>query len=176
MDERTRRWPVIGGQSHRAAPVRRPANRRWRGAGGRPSDWVVTPVGGSYADDEAYFLHFIVHTLESALRTRPELEGRALARWVERRHRQIERGELTYIAHQLDVFGSVRGRALGTPPASHHTPPVDTVTGLRPCTVIAPPRPREASRTTRSRSLRLRPCDGASNTAPRSGCVWQGAG
>ena len=74
------------------------------------SDWVVTPVGGSYAHDEAYFLHFIVHTLEGALRARPELDGRALARWVERRHRQIERGELTYIAHQLDVFGSVRAR------------------------------------------------------------------
>lgn len=79
------------------------------------SDWVVTPTGGSYAGDEAYFLHFIVHTLERALRARPELDGRLLARWVERRHRQIERGELTYIAHQLDVFGRVRGRALSTP-------------------------------------------------------------
>jgi len=71
------------------------------------SDWVVTPVGGSYAHDEAYFLHFIVHTLEGALRSRPELDGRALSRWVERRHRQIERAELTYIAHQLDILGTV---------------------------------------------------------------------
>jgi hypothetical protein len=73
---------------------------------------VVTPTGGGYAGDEAYFLHFIVHTLERALRPRPELDGRLLTRWVERRHRQIERGELTYIAHQLDVFGRVRGRAV----------------------------------------------------------------
>lgn len=79
------------------------------------SDWVVTPIGGSYAHDEAYFLHFIVHTLHGALRTRPEIEGRALTRWVERRHRQIERGEMTYIAHQLDVFGQVRGRVLRSP-------------------------------------------------------------
>jgi SAM-dependent methyltransferase len=74
------------------------------------SDWVVTPLGGSYAHDEAYFLHFIIHTLHGALRTRSELDGRSLTRWVERRHRQIERGELTYIAHQLDVFGAVRAR------------------------------------------------------------------
>ena len=75
-----------------------------------PSDWVVTPIGGRYAHDEAYFLHFIVHTVDGALRRNTELDARALARWVERRHRQIERGELTYIAHQLDVFGRVRGR------------------------------------------------------------------
>ena len=110
MDERR-----VDGRSSGDSRTGRHLFAALRAAGGEvqaagASDWVVTPVGGSYAHDEAYFLHFIVHTLEGALRTRPELDGRTLARWVERRHRQIERGELTYIAHQLDVFGSVRAR------------------------------------------------------------------
>lgn len=71
------------------------------------SDWVVAPAGGRYAHDEAYFLHAIIHTLDGALRRHPELDRRAFARWIERRHRQVERAELVYIAHQLDVFGRV---------------------------------------------------------------------
>jgi hypothetical protein len=70
------------------------------------SDWVVVPVQGRYPDDEAYFLHFILHTVDRALRRHPELDPRRFARWVERRHAQIERGELVYIAHQLDVLGT----------------------------------------------------------------------
>jgi len=69
------------------------------------SDWVVIPVRGRYPADEAYFLHFILHTLDQALRRHPELDARQFARWIERRHAQIERGELVYIAHQIDVFG-----------------------------------------------------------------------
>jgi SAM-dependent methyltransferase len=71
------------------------------------SDWVVVPVKGRYPEDEAYFLHFILHTVDRALRRHPELDPRRFARWVERRHAQIERGELVYIAHQLDVVGRV---------------------------------------------------------------------
>jgi SAM-dependent methyltransferase len=71
------------------------------------SDWVVVPSNGSYPDDEAYFLHFILHTVERALRRHPELDARTFARWIDRRHRQVERGELVYIAHQLDVVGRV---------------------------------------------------------------------
>jgi hypothetical protein len=66
---------------------------------------VVIPVRGRYPADEAYFLHFILHTLDQALRRHPELDARQFARWIERRHAQIERGELVYIAHQIDVFG-----------------------------------------------------------------------
>ena len=69
------------------------------------SDWVVHPVAGLYPADEAYFLHFIVHTMHGALHGCDELDPARLAAWIESRHRQIEEGELVYIAHQLDVFG-----------------------------------------------------------------------
>ncbi|MEJ2070833.1 MAG: class I SAM-dependent methyltransferase [Syntrophobacterales bacterium] len=69
------------------------------------SDWVVFPGPQGYPDDEAYFLHYIIHTVEGALRGQPLLEEKTLKDWTSRRHQQIERGELAYVAHQLDFFG-----------------------------------------------------------------------
>jgi SAM-dependent methyltransferase len=76
-------------------------------AGG--SDWVVFPGPDGYPDDEAYFLHYIVHTIEGALRGHPLLKEDSLQDWTSRRHQQIERGKLAYIAHQLDFFGIKEG-------------------------------------------------------------------
>lgn len=86
------------------------------------SDWVVFPVDGRYPADEAYFLHFIIRTVGEALRGRPGLEPGRLQAWVAERHAQIERAELTYIAHQLDFLGrrplsAGRGRSTPIPPA-----------------------------------------------------------
>lgn len=72
------------------------------------SDWVVCPRGRTYPEDEAYFLHFIIHTIARALRSTPEVPPPHLQRWAQARHRQVELGELTYIAHQLDVLGRKR--------------------------------------------------------------------
>lgn len=72
------------------------------------SDWVVHPIQGRYPADEAYFLHFIVATMEGALRHDPTLAPARFAAWIAARHAQIERGELTYIAHQLDFCGVAR--------------------------------------------------------------------
>lgn len=69
------------------------------------SDWVVQPQMGHYPDDEAFFLHFIIHTIDQTLRGHPALEQGAFTDWVAERHAQVERGELVYIAHQLDFFG-----------------------------------------------------------------------
>jgi SAM-dependent methyltransferase len=69
------------------------------------SDWVVFPRSGGYAADEAYFLHHIVHTIDSALTAAPGVDAATLRAWVETRHAQIDRAELIYIAHQLDAFG-----------------------------------------------------------------------
>ncbi|WP_049902938.1 methyltransferase [Halococcus agarilyticus] len=74
-------------------------------AGG--SDWVVHPRSGAYPDDEAFFLRYIVDTIAGALNETGKFEPRTLAGWVAARHRQIDRGELTYVAHQLDVLGRV---------------------------------------------------------------------
>jgi hypothetical protein len=59
--------------------------------------------------DEAYFLHHIIDTVEGALRGQAGLEEALLKEWTRRRRRQIDRGELTYIAHQLDFFGIKEG-------------------------------------------------------------------
>jgi SAM-dependent methyltransferase len=72
------------------------------------SDWVVFPGPNGYTGDEAYFLHFILHTVEQALRGRPEIEPGKLSGWLEARHAQAARGELVYIAHQLDFFGAAQ--------------------------------------------------------------------
>lgn len=69
------------------------------------SDWVVFSGNAGYPDDEAYFLHHIVHTIDVALRGHTELRATELERWVRERHAQIEASELRYVAHQLDVFG-----------------------------------------------------------------------
>ena len=84
--------------------------RRIQEAGGQviaagPSDWVVFPQPDGYPEDEAYFLHFIVHTIHQALRGRPELEPERFEAWIAERHAQIERRELVYLAHQLDFVG-----------------------------------------------------------------------
>jgi SAM-dependent methyltransferase len=71
------------------------------------SDWVVFPVNGQYPADEAYFLHFIVHTMHGALCTDPAVAGKDFEQWITARHVQVERGELIYIAHQLDFMGHI---------------------------------------------------------------------
>lgn len=69
------------------------------------SDWVVFSADGRYPADEAYFLHFIIHMVERALAGHSELEEREFVAWIAARHAQIERGELVYVAHQLDFLG-----------------------------------------------------------------------
>jgi hypothetical protein len=73
------------------------------------SDWVVhARPDGTYPDGEAYFMECILQTIHDELQDRPGLDG--LADWLEVRRRQLARGELLYIAHQLDVAGRSPGR------------------------------------------------------------------
>ena len=71
------------------------------------SDWVVYPGHEGYPADEAYFLHFIIHTIYQELREHPELEPSRFAQWTRYRQAQIDQGELVYIAHQLDFLGEM---------------------------------------------------------------------
>lgn len=75
------------------------------------SDWVVFAGSRGYPGDEAYFLHFIIHTIEQALTGNPELDKDRFVDWIRERRAQIERGELVYIAHQIDFFGRVGDKA-----------------------------------------------------------------
>jgi SAM-dependent methyltransferase len=72
------------------------------------SDWVVFGGQQGYPADEAYFLHFIVETMRRALLDDATLDPARFAAWIQKRHAQIERGELVYIAHQLDFLAQLR--------------------------------------------------------------------
>ena len=73
------------------------------------SDWVVVSgEDGGYPGDEAYFLHHILHFIETELTGHPELDAETFAEWVATRRRQVETGELIYIAHQLDTLARHR--------------------------------------------------------------------
>jgi hypothetical protein len=71
------------------------------------SDWVVHAVNGKYPADEAYFLHFILHFFGESLKGHAGLDAIAFANWLKERRAQIERGELVYIAHQMDFLAKV---------------------------------------------------------------------
>jgi hypothetical protein len=75
------------------------------------SDWVVNAgPDGSYPADEAYFLRSILNTIQNALRNRRDRVAPAdLADWLDVRGRQLDAGELVYIAHQLDFVGRAQG-------------------------------------------------------------------
>lgn len=68
------------------------------------SDWVVTPEGGCYPHDEAFFLHHIIDTVTGALEEEGSMKESHLTTWAETRHRQVTEGELIYVAHQLDIL------------------------------------------------------------------------
>jgi len=68
------------------------------------SDWVVYAKDGKYADDESYFLHFILHFFEESLKGNAGLDENEFSEWIKKRREQIERGELTYITHQMDFL------------------------------------------------------------------------
>jgi SAM-dependent methyltransferase len=75
------------------------------------SDWVVHPApDGNYPADEAYFLDYILNTINDALRSRPDwVEPARLSDWLAVRRRQLAAGDLIYIAHQLDFVGRSPG-------------------------------------------------------------------
>lgn len=72
------------------------------------SDWVVFArdgeTGPEYPADEAYFLEFILHFFEVTLLDHPELNRERFQDWLKKRRAQIQRGELVYIAHQIDFL------------------------------------------------------------------------
>lgn len=75
-------------------------------AGG--SDWVVHPQGGRYSGDESFFLHAIIDTVERELAQKNRVSPSALTAWASLRHRQIEAGGLSFLAHHLDLLARHR--------------------------------------------------------------------
>lgn len=68
------------------------------------SDWVAYARDGGYPEEEAYFLHFILHFFEESLKGHAGLDAARFENWLQERRVQIGRGELVYIAHQMDFL------------------------------------------------------------------------
>ena len=75
------------------------------------SDWVVYGQEGSYPHEEAEFLHCIVQTIQEQLHREIGIDRSHVEDWVATRRKQIERGELVYVAHQLDFVGGIRAES-----------------------------------------------------------------
>lgn len=73
------------------------------------SDWIVRPVDGGYPADEAYFLRYILDTIEDAVGAVAGPEFEELDAWLRRRREQVTAAELLYHTHQLDFLGRVDG-------------------------------------------------------------------
>ena len=73
------------------------------------SDWCVFPFENKYRFSEGYFLHYIIGTIKNALHNDPSLSAEMLDEWITRRHQQVDRGELVFITHQLDLLGKTNG-------------------------------------------------------------------
>lgn len=71
------------------------------------SDWVVFPRCSAYPADEAFFLRFIVGTVVQAVTGHVDVQQGLLEQWANVRMQQIDRGELIYIAHQMDFLARV---------------------------------------------------------------------
>jgi SAM-dependent methyltransferase len=69
------------------------------------SDWVVFAGSHGYVDDDAFFLRCILGFFEDSVGRRPEIDRARFAAWLAERHAQMARGDLIYIAHQLDFVG-----------------------------------------------------------------------
>ncbi len=73
--------------------------------GAGASDWLVYPgADGAYPGREGYFLEHILLFFEDALKGHPGIEAAQLEPWLAARRAQIARGDLVYIAHQLDFL------------------------------------------------------------------------
>jgi hypothetical protein len=66
---------------------------------------VHAEAGARYHADEAHFVEFILHTIEQGLTVRADVDQAVLQKWLETRRSQLARGELLYLAHQLDFCG-----------------------------------------------------------------------
>jgi SAM-dependent methyltransferase len=71
------------------------------------SDWVIFPGIDGYPEQDADFLHFIIHTIHTALRGHESLDQAYLDKWINIRHAQIKHSEMVYIAHQIDILGTM---------------------------------------------------------------------
>ncbi len=71
------------------------------------SDWVVFPREGIYPEGEALILFGILDMVGEAVEGSAAVSTDQISTWTARRRRQVEDGQLVFIAHQLDVLGRI---------------------------------------------------------------------
>ena len=71
------------------------------------SDWVVFSNSDGYSENQTYFLHYIVHTIYKQLKDHPSLNREQFQTWAHKRYEQIEKGQLIFIAKQIDVLAEI---------------------------------------------------------------------
>lgn len=67
------------------------------------SDWIIHPRNRQYTQDESFFLHAIIDTVAAELARKPDPPV-GLSAWADARHRQVEVGELSFLAKHLDLL------------------------------------------------------------------------
>ncbi|WP_425438206.1 class I SAM-dependent methyltransferase [Natronorubrum halalkaliphilum] len=74
------------------------------------SDWVVVPADGGYSSDEKRVVVHVLETIDEALAdvASDALEADERTRWLERRRRELEAGDLVFVAHNLDVLARIK--------------------------------------------------------------------
>lgn len=72
------------------------------------SDWLIHPQNGHYTADETFFLNAMVAMVERELTGKPTDGTAGLSAWTALRRRQIQAGELTFLARHLDVLARRR--------------------------------------------------------------------
>ena len=72
------------------------------------SDWVIHPRKAGYAEDEVFFLHAMIETVEQEL-ARKDSPPSGLAAWACLRRRQAQDGQLSFLARHLDLLVRRRG-------------------------------------------------------------------
>jgi SAM-dependent methyltransferase len=83
----------------------------WQRCGGEvvsfgSSDWVIHPRQGGYHKQERYMLQSILNFVDQALNGSSELTPEEIDFWIRERKRQLENGELIFVAHNLDFLGT----------------------------------------------------------------------
>jgi len=68
------------------------------------SDWVIHPRNNGYSEDETFFLHSLIATVERELAGASGPAPSGLAAWARTRHQQVEAGTLSFLARNLDFL------------------------------------------------------------------------
>jgi len=70
------------------------------------SDWIVFGSGNKYPNKEDYFLKCIMHFIKNEIAASELEQDPKYKDWLRERERQIRRGDLILIAHQIDIYAS----------------------------------------------------------------------